>query len=68
MKNNRLNTGMNYQLPYNVHKQLDDEHDEINEDRPRRLGKSAVYNNYYCIAPLNAVRNEYVNNCKQYKY
>lgn len=29
---------MNYQLPYE-HKQLDDEHDEINGDRPRKLEK-----------------------------
>lgn len=30
---------MNYQLPCEVHKQLEDGHDEINGDRPRRLEK-----------------------------
>lgn len=38
-KNKRRNTGTNYQLPYEVHKQLDDEHYEINEGRPQRLEK-----------------------------
>ena len=60
---------MNYQLPYEVHKQLGDQHDEMETDL-EDWKKCCVWfrTTITTTTPLSAVRNQYVYNCKQYKY